>query len=214
MGVFVKLVVAACCAGASVLLNGADAKGAGASGKKAETVSLARISQKKYVGIMDGTLESKIILVADSSGKNIRWQAVSPYESVSILKGGVLYAFEKIDGKWVEVNSAVRERAGKVFEMVADMLAGRRKTPEGFVAKDAKDGAQYVPESEALAKVVAKISVFKNRETGAVSKVRMDAPDGDWTELSVESVEKIPLGNGDFFDASKLDIFKKSGKEK
>ena len=47
MGVFVKLVVAACCAGASVLLNGADAKGAGASGKKAETVSLARISQKK-----------------------------------------------------------------------------------------------------------------------------------------------------------------------
>ena len=192
---------------------GADAKSApGWTAAAAEKLrraggTVAILAQEKYVGLMDEKIFGKILLAADARG-NVRWQMLSPYESLSILRDGALYNFEKSGGKWVRVKSALDERMADVFRTVARMaMCDFSKPVEGFDTSAEGDKISLTPSSETLRRAISKITLLPDARKERAGEIRIDNADGDYLILRIESARENPEGIDAAFDVDNPGLF-------
>ena len=169
--------------------------------------TVAILSQEKYVGLMDEKIFGKILLAADARG-NVRWQMLSPYESLSILRDGTLYNFEKSGGKWSRVKSALDERMADVFRTVARMaLCDFSKPVEGFDTSVEGDKISLTPSSETLRKAISKITLLPDARRERAGEIRIDNADGDYLILRIESARENSEGINAAFDVDNPGLF-------
>ena len=132
----------------------------------------------------------------------------SPYESLSILRDGTLYNFEKSGGKWSRVKSALDERMADVFRTVARMaLCDFSKPVEGFDTSVEGDKISLTPSSETLRKAISKITLLPDARRERAGEIRIDNADGDYLILRIESARENSEGINAAFDVDNPGLF-------
>ena len=156
---------------------------------------------KKYVEFFDEPVAGEYLLAADSDGR-VRWQTLSPYESLTLFDGKNAAAFERENGVWKRVNAPSGILAD-IMAALRGVVAGGEISGGVFDSSKRADGSVVlVPRDAALRKFIEKIVVELKDGTREPKKVVIFDAGGDRTELAVRKYISGGIDLSGFFDLS------------
>lgn len=156
---------------------------------------------KKYVEFFDEPVAGEYLLAADSDGR-VRWQTLSPYESLTLFDGKNAAAFERENGVWKRVNAPSGILAD-IMAALRGVVAGGEISGGVFDSSKQADGSVVlVPRDAALRKFIEKIVVELKDGTREPRKVVIFDTGGDRTELAVRKYISGGIDLSGFFDLS------------
>lgn len=156
---------------------------------------------KKYVEFFDEPVAGEYLLAADSDGR-VRWQTLSPYESLTLFDGKNAAAFERENGVWKRVNTPSGILAD-IMAALRGVVAGGEISGGVFDSSKRADGSVVlVPRDAALRKFIEKIVVELKDGTREPKKVVIFDAGGDRTELAVRKYISGGIDLSGFFDLS------------
>lgn len=156
---------------------------------------------KKYVEFFDEPVTGEYLLAADSDGR-VRWQTLSPYESLTLFDGKNAAAFERENGVWKRVNAPSGILAD-IMAALRGVVAGGEISGGVFGSSKQSDGSVVlVPRDAALRKFIEKIVVELKDGTREPMKVVIFDAGGDRTELAVRKYISGGIDLSGFFDLS------------
>ena len=156
---------------------------------------------KKYVEFFDEPVAGEYLLAADSDGR-VRWQTLSPYESLTLFDGKNAAAFERENGVWKRINAPSGILAD-IMAALRGVVAGGEISGGVFDSSKQADGSVVlVPRDVALRKFIEKIVVELKDGTREPMKVVIFDAGGDRTELAVRKYISGGIDLSGFFDLS------------
>lgn len=156
---------------------------------------------KKYVEFFDEPVAGEYLLAADSDGR-VRWQTLSPYESLTLFDGKNAAAFERENGVWKRVNTPSGILAD-IMAALRGVVAGGEISGGVFDSSKQADGSVVlVPRDAVLRKFIEKIVVELKDGTREPKKVVIFDAGGDRTELAVRKYISGGIDLSGFFDLS------------
>ncbi len=165
--------------------------------------------QEKFVSLLEEKIVADILLVADSKGR-IRWQTGKIPQSIAILSEGKLSRFELANGKYAEIKSRADSAILPILKKITQMALCDFSGCKNNFDMTFKNGVvTLVPKSENLICAISKIEITLNSNSTAPSKIRIDAPDGDWTIYKIIKITEDPQDLEKAFDTKNPEAFGK-----
>lgn len=144
-----------------------------------------RFVQKKRMKMLKDPLVSRGRLVFKSP-KEIRWEYISPFRSLVVMRKGRMDRFVWRNGKFVKDADAETRTMHIVLQEVADWMKGEFTSSKSFNAS-LKPGIPSVivmkPRIKAIKKFIEQITVTLSRTPGIIQKVEIIEPNDATTTL-------------------------------
>lgn len=169
------------------------------SAEKISSVSM-KVLQTKTMSLLDEPVRGEALIVADSKGR-VRWQVLSPYESILIFDGKNVFQFEKTGEKWKSLNIPFSEKTGELVGQIRKLVLGDFSGAL-FDMKEVGGKILLTPKSSDLAKFILKIEVTPKENFKHPLLIEIFDADGDKNSIEIVKFSENPKNLEDAFDVS------------
>lgn len=167
--------------------------------RKISSLSM-KVEQTKTMSFLDEPVKGKALIVADSKGR-VRWQSLSPYESILIFDGIKIFQFEKTSDGWKTLNTPFPEKTKEIVGEIQKLVLGDFSGAL-FEMKEVGGKILLTPKSPATAKFILKIEITPTSDFKRVHIIEIFDADGDKTSIEIKEFSEDPQNLEDAFDAS------------
>ena len=155
----------------------------------------ANFCQEKHLKMLSRPLISQGIFVFQAPA-SLRWQYLSPVQSLLLMDNGTTRTFSQQDGKLVEQGSMGMDAMQVVSQEISLWLAGRFTDNPTFAA-ELHPGRMIVltPKEEGLARFISRIELVLADQPGLMESVTIYEGEDSFTRLLFSNArlnEKIP----------------------
>jgi len=167
-------------------------------------------SQERQLQLFAEPLKSEGVMLIDKPGQ-IRWETLSPYQSILLGSQKSVAQFEQTEGQWKKLKLGFPQMLKRVMDQMTLMHQGKLDALTGdfniSVATGSVAVVTMVPKDENVRSMLASLDVIFQPDFSASREVVMHEPGGDFTRIVFQREKrnvKFPAGT---FDQTKpLDV--------
>jgi outer membrane lipoprotein-sorting protein len=156
-----------------------------------------RFVQERHLALFNEPLRSEGFLCFQEPG-HIRWETLTPYQSILISDGSGVAQFEWAGEHWKKLDLGLGDALQHIMSQIAGVMDGRfARDPRGYAATVTNGVDELVvtliPQNETIRKVMAAIELHLAADLKATRRIVLRETDGDYTEIifSEQSVNFI-----------------------
>jgi len=143
--------------------------------------------QERHLAMFNDPLKSEGILCFQEPGR-LRWETLTPYQSILVSDGSGVAQFEWADGHWKKLDLGLGDALEHIVSQIAGVMDGRfARDPRGYTATVTNGVDEVVvtliPQNETIRKVMASIELHLAADLKATRRIVLRETDGDYTEI-------------------------------
>jgi outer membrane lipoprotein-sorting protein len=173
-------------------------------------------TQERYLKLFSEPLKSEGVMLIERPDK-IRWETISPFQSILMGNHETVAQFEKEDGQWKKLKLGFPQMLRRVMEQMSLMHQGKMDAlTSDFVVSVATGSVAVVtlkPKDESVRSVLSSLEIHMLPDFSTTRQVVMNEPNGDLTRILFREEHrdvKLPPGTFDQNKPVDVSVIKKS----
>ncbi len=163
-----------------------------------------KFETSKYIAIMESAIKGEVCFFSDENG-NVRWQTISPYESVMLLNSKGVFQFEKQKGKWRKLDSKFGGTVKRIVDEIRKIIVG--DFGDSYEVKKIADSVELIPKNSSAKNFISKIKITLKQSTQIPTIIEFVEVSGDRTVMKVVEISQDAKLDASIFDDTKIGDF-------
>lgn len=163
-----------------------------------------KFETSKYIEIMESAIKGEAHFFSDEKG-NVRWQTISPYESVMLLNSKGVFQFEKQNGNWRKLDSKFGKSVKRIVDEIRKIIVG--DFGDSYEVKKIADSVELIPKNSSAKNFISKIKITLKQGTQIPTIIEFVEVSGDRTVMKVAKISQDAKLDESVFDETKIGDF-------
>ncbi|MBT3191330.1 MAG: outer membrane lipoprotein carrier protein LolA [Verrucomicrobia bacterium] len=147
---------------------------------------VSEFEQDRHMALLSDPLRSSGVIVFEKPNR-LRWDTVSPYQSMLIADGKDVVQFEKMGESWKKLKIGYAAAMGEVMESLSMVWGGDLSGQKDHYRLAAKETPAPVltltPRDAGMRKVISAVELHFKSDLSAATRVVLKEPGGDFTAI-------------------------------